>query len=80
MFGRFRKKSRRFTSKKMHDKIYKFVQRISDSWVRRRNPEVTENIEMVRLNHSHGSPPDQANDHDSDQHSFHDVPSEETVG
>ena len=67
-------------SKKMHDKINKCVQRISDSWVRRCHPEVTENIEMVRLDHSYGSPPDQANDHDPDQHSIHDVASEETVG
>ena len=35
---------------------------------------------MVRLDHSYGSPPDQANDHDPDQHSIHDVASEETVG
>ena len=80
MFGRFRKKSGRFTSKKMHDKVNKFVQRISDSWVRRRDPEVTENIEMVRLDHSYWSPRNQANDHDSDQHSIADVASEETIG
>ena len=70
MFKSFRKKFGCFIFKRMYDNRTIFVQRTSDGLVCRRGPEVAENIEMVGLNNSFGSSPNQANDYDLDPQNY----------
>ena len=65
--GRFQKKSGRFTPKGVHDRLKNFTEKVKNRWQRYRNPDMEENIEMVRLDHSYGEPPERRDQADIDE-------------